>query len=348
MEANKGTNAFLAKNVESSVLKEKRLGLYVLMGSITYILTIKNRSEKGWLEQPYSLILVLFRAGPLGGMILMIPNMISSLKIQIQNFCQVIITYHRNVRVDEIDAIVKELFPNLDRQFACIEILRKYFVKGLFFLCIGESMSEISMNYSEKTDTLSSALPYISSILRSAGFTMLCVGMFMDFQKAGKKMLLILTVTTSSCFICFYFVAKAIFEYLASKTSLVYYKSMMGRIINIDLFDLFFLFEIVLTATLFNLSVLRKAFNHYASGPSKVSPIIGSFFILTSTILRSFHTKGMNLPYYIPYLEIGPLIWGSFVLTHSIAFYVRYESLGNKAGDIKNAPCLTSNDKKSQ
>ncbi|KAH7650033.1 hypothetical protein FG379_003113 [Cryptosporidium bovis] len=329
-------NAPLKRSEKNYALNEKKLGLYVLMGSIIYILTIKNRAEKGWLERQYSWILILFRSGPFGGMILMIPNMISSLKIQIQNFCETIVMYHLNPNVSDIAFIVGNLFPDLDKQFTYIESLREYFVKGLFFLCVGESMSEISMNYSENTDILSLSLPFISSILRSVGFAMFCVGILMDFQKIRKKTL-VFTAIISCCFItCFYITMRLICNHLILNTDLIYTHGIMGRIQNTKFFIFFITFELVLTTILFVLSVLRKVLNSFASSPSKISPIVGSLLILTSVILRSFHIKSMELPHYIPYFEIGPLVWGSFIFIHSIAFYIRYESPKNKSEKVSN------------
>ncbi|KAH8740165.1 hypothetical protein FG386_001826 [Cryptosporidium ryanae] len=336
MEERGKKSVLSSKNGENSALNEKRLGLYVLMGSVVYILTIKNRAEKGWLEQPYSWILILFRAGPLGGMILMIPNMISSLKIQIQSFCETIMIYHLNSRVSDISTMVRDLFPNLDKQFIFIEYLRKYFVKGLFFLCIGESISEVSVNYSESTDMLSLSLPFISSVLRSIGFSMFCIGILMDFQKTRKRALAF-TATISCCFAaCFYIATRLIYNNLILSSTIIYTQTVMGKIQNTKLFSLFISFELTLATMLFVSSVLRKFFNVYASSPSKTSPIVGSLLILNSVILRSFHTKSTGLPYYIPYLEIGPLIWGSFILIHSIPLYVRYESQKYQPERISN------------
>lgn len=324
------------RRISGSTLYEKRLGLYVLMGSILYILAVKNRHEKGgWTDTPYSWVLILFRAGPLGGMILMTPYMISNLKAQIESMCETLRLFHAKYQKKEPLAIALELFPDLEKQLSTMQAMRRDIVQGLFYNCIGESLSEISVQYAPKPSLLSQAIPVSASLLRSLGTYSFCKSLLSDSKKS-KGSLHVFGATLTCILAALSYILGACAKdggLFPGSARMTLSQSMVGggggHVGQSDLLKGCVHLELLVQAVLFSLCVVRRGSSMHASNASRVSPIVGSLLMVFSLVLRCFHLETKMVPHYVPYLEIGPYIWGLFVFIHCIAFYIRYEDGGD-------------------
>ncbi|KAF7458340.1 putative integral membrane protein [Cryptosporidium felis] len=331
----------------NSALYEKRLGLYVLMGSILYVLALKNKNEKGWLDPPFSWILILFRAGPLGGMILMIPHMISNVKSQIDNLCETLKLHHTGFQKKDLLNIALELFPNLNEQFEMINKMKILVIQGLYYFCIGESLSEISIQYSNNPNLILKILPFTASILRSLGSFSLIKCNLEDSKKNPKITHIFGALFACTLVTCLYIFVKHLLGNFCLSGRVILSQSLVGGASHLKVLRLFIHFELLTQILLLSESILRNRNSILASKASKLSPVVGSLLMVVSSILRCMHLESKILVHYIPYFEIGPLIWGLFIFIHSIAFYVRYDGPSNSTALSKD-PNLVSFDKKNK
>lgn len=333
----KNRNTEVIGKTSNSTLYEKRLGLYVLMGSVLYILAIKNKLEKGWLDTPYSWMLILFRAGPIGGMILMIPYMISNLRTQIENMCETLRLFHIKYQKKEPLTIALELFPDLDKQFNMMQSMRRYIVLGLFYFCIGESLSEISTQYSKNSNIFFQVIPISASLSRSMGTYSFCKSIIYD-SKNTRNLVHVFGATTA-CILTFFVYILGIYishESLIDGVRMILSQSLVGGGLEKDFLRVCIYLELFVQSILLSECVIRRGKNEYASFASRISPILGSLLMIISLVLRCLHLETKMVPYYIPYLEIGPYVWGLFIFIHCIAFYIRYDDQGNNSRDEEN------------
>lgn len=331
----KNKNAGVISKNSDSTLYEKRLGLYILMGSILYILAIKNKHEKGWLNIQYSWILILFRAGPLGGMILMIPYMISNLKNQIEKMCETLKLFHIKYQKKEPLTIALELFPDLDKQFIMIQNMKKYIVQGLFYYCIGECLSEISIWYSKNSNIFFQVIPISASLSRSMGTYFLCKSILYDSNNTRNFVHVFGAIL--SCILTIFIYIIGIYTMngglYINGIRMILSQSMICGEVEKEFLKVCIHLELLFQTILFSECVIRNGESIYASVASRISPIVGSLLMMISLVLRCLHLDTKMVPYYIPYLEIGPYIWGLFVFIHCIAFYIRYDQENSKYGN---------------
>ncbi|OII72450.1 uncharacterized protein cubi_00445 [Cryptosporidium ubiquitum] len=338
----KNKNTGVINKTSDSTLYEKRLGLYILMGSVLYILAIKNKHEKGWLDTPYSWMLILFRAGPLGGMILMIPYMISNLKIQIENMCETLKLFHVRYQKKEPLTIALELFPDLDKQFNMIQSMRRHIVHGLFYYCIGESLSEISIQYSKNSNIFFQVIPISASLSRSMGTYSFCKSILCDSK--NTRNFVHVFGALCACTLTFSIYVLGIYTMNSGSYSdgikFTLSQSIICGEVEKDLLKVCIHFELLLQTVLFSECVIRRGKSMYGSIASRITPIVGSLLMMISLVLRCLHLESRMVPYYIPYLEIGPYVWGLFVFIHCIAFYIRYDEGNSKFGNnVEDSYC---------
>ncbi|KAH8581882.1 uncharacterized protein ELE39_003685 [Cryptosporidium sp. chipmunk genotype I] len=339
----KNKNTGVIGKTSNSTLYEKRLGLYILMGSVLYILAIKNKVEKGWLDTPYSWMLILFRAGPIGGMILIIPYMISNLKTQIENMCETLRLFHTKYQKKKPLTIALELFPDLDKQFSMMQGMRRHIVQGLFYFCMGESLSEISTQYSKNSNIFFQVIPISASLSRSIGTYSLCKSIIYDSQNTRNLVhvfgaIIACTLTFSLYVLGIYVISH---EPLIEGVKMILSQSLVSGEVEKSLLKICIHLELLVQSILLSECVIRRGKSVYASIASRISPIVGSLLMIISLVLRCLHLETRMVPYYIPYLEIGPYIWGLFIFIHCIAFYIRYDQ-ENNSRDGENIGCMNN------
>ncbi|KAL7065665.1 hypothetical protein ACR3K2_38890 [Cryptosporidium serpentis] len=321
------------------ILFEKRIGLYILMGSAIYLMTIKNRDEKGWNNISFNWLLIFLRIGPLLGIVWMISYMPNNLKTQIEILCETLQMDNQDFHQITLKNIEKQLFPNLNNQFQYLKFLKKYIQISIIIYSIGESISEISLLYGSTYINQSTnrkfliilyILPYISCIIRSISIIYLCFCILWDIQKTNKRHIILSFCIGFITSFSLYIIIKYIMVYFILKKKNLLSNSNTfnpyGYIINIDLFQIYIYIELMVIFILLLSCILRNLSNNIASKASRYTPIVGCILIFISTLFRLGHIKYLDVLYYILYIEIGPITWGFFIFSHAISLYIKYDN----------------------